>query len=98
MEVINRANNALVLFKLLCDQLKIEHKTQLLPFGEKFAYLQQDARKYESELADLMKSAIQKETENNKQVSEQQLQEVEAEIEQQRKKFRADAHQNGSVV
>lgn len=92
MEIIDRANSAIVLWKLLTIELKLEKNAQLLSFGEKFTNLQKDARTYEAELAEHFKQGVQKDFEKDQQKQAQQLEEVDAQIEIQRKKFRSEAN------
>lgn len=70
MDVINRANDASVLMRLLCNAMSISTKCTHVQFVEGFSKLQLSARKYEEELRDMMMEGIKKESENRRESQE----------------------------
>lgn len=91
MAVIDRANKALIHWGDLCRDLNIDTRTQLLPFGQTFSFLQKDAGHYQSELAGAFKEAVKKDSLQDQQKQQIQLTEVEKEIAIQKAQWREEA-------
>lgn len=67
MEVIDRANDAHVLMKLLCEKLGLTTKTTHIKFVESFSKIQADASKYQLELKEMFRAGVQQEMQKQKQ-------------------------------
>lgn len=66
MEVIDKANDAHVLMKLLCEKLGLTTKTTHIKFVESFSQIQADASKYQLELKEMFRAGVQKELQKQK--------------------------------
>lgn len=66
MAIIDKANDAHVLMKLLCEKMGLTTKTTHIQFVETFSNLQKDARVYETELRDMFKEGVAKEISGEK--------------------------------
>lgn len=66
MEVIDKANDAHVLMKCLCEKLGLTTKTTHIKFVESFSHIQADALKYQLELKEMFRAGVQQELQKQK--------------------------------
>lgn len=66
MAVIDKANDAHVLMKLLCEKMGLPTKTTHIKFVETFSQLQTDAYKYQTELKEMFRDGVAKELQQTK--------------------------------